>query len=283
MYARALRIKSNIDWTNSSYAFKPRQSKTFNYEKNTIQALEHFFQNGFTDISLKETPTKLIVKQYYYNPNYFESLPKKPNFQSTTDAKIPTMLIKATSQESSLMRLTELLEKMYQKKVEPMIIRVDYPYLNSKILAQYLAKNCLRYRSRLVLKNLFKKVPLIDNNSLIIPATPAASAAPISAKPITSLNKPTAELPSYPNPLKWNKLVGISDRFISTQLKGIRVEFKGRMTTRKAASRAATMKKSLGSFGMKTMKDSMIDYSKIAVKGKNGLFSIKVYLSSQIV
>ena len=77
--------------------------------------------------------------------------------------------------------------------------------------------------------------------------------------------------------------MGISNQFVSTQLKGIRVEFKGRMSTRKAASRSAAMKESLGSFRMKTMKNSMIDCSKIIVKGRNGLFSIKVYLSSQIV
>src|SRR5436305_11257251 len=145
MYARALRLKNSIDWSNSTYKFRPRQSQTFNYERNTIQALEHFFQKGFTDISLKETPTKLIVKQYYYNPSYFESLPEKPIFKDTVDSKIPTMLVKTTSQESSLMKLTELLEKMYKKKIEPIIIRIDYPYLNSKMLVQYFAENCSLY------------------------------------------------------------------------------------------------------------------------------------------
>jgi len=53
------------------------------------------------------------------------------------------------------------LTQLFNKTVEIRLIRLQYPYLDSSILAQYLAINAGKYNFTRMQKNLFSKVPIV--------------------------------------------------------------------------------------------------------------------------
>ncbi|CAG8712691.1 3283_t:CDS:1, partial [Acaulospora colombiana] len=164
--------------------------------------------------------------------------------------------------------LKERLGKMYNKEVEFQLVRQHYPFLNAKILAQYIASNTSRYRIRQIRRTLFKKIPLIGRS---IGETKKVSKGNL----LNDLNAAS--------PTKWIQLSRIGNRFLPIHLSGLRMRISGRMSHRKGAARTNVATSSLGRFRFNTMKNTMIDFAKVERKNQNGAYCVKVWLTSSVV
>jgi len=245
----SLRLKTKQNWGNTSYYFNSRNS-LYNYWGVDIIALnviKHYFQ--FVLISkpkFNKDSNKVIISFYY-----FLNLPilKRLNFEQSK--KIQSSLQKSTRnfEAKKYSNLILKLSKLYGKSVELRPVRIHYPYLNSYILAQYLAFNIKAGNFNKISRNLFKKVKLVKNTS------------------ITST---------------FNDLIKYSSVFNGPQyLTGLKIQISGRLSQRKAASRTKIVKKSVGTLRLSSFSSS-IDASKFNFTGKNGSITVKVWLSSSL-
>ena len=143
------------------------------------------------------------------------------------------------------------LSRFYGKPVELRPVRIHYPYLNSYILAQYLALNIKAGNFNKISRNLFKKAKLVKNNS------------------ITSIKTNIKDLIKYSSTM-------LNPHYLT----GIKIQISGRLSLRKAASRTRVVRKSTGSLGLNSY-NTLIDANKFSFKTKNGAATVKVWLSSK--
>ncbi|CAG8433861.1 7000_t:CDS:2 [Diversispora eburnea] len=248
-------INLSLEHSHISYAIgksetilipvKSSKNSNPNYDVNALRAIEHYMQKPMNDISIKHTPTK--------NLSSTNNLLNDLNNLNAFDPKYLNIL-------------KERLKKLYSKDVEFQLIRHPYPFLNAKILAQYIALNTARYRLRQIRRMLFKKMPLVGRN--VGEPTKVNKGGPL----INDLNAAS--------PTKWIQLSGLGHRFLPTHLTGFRMQISGRMGLRKGASRSSVATSSWGRFRFNTMKNTMIDYAKVEKKNQNGAYCVKVWLSS---
>ena len=130
-------------------------------------------------------------------------------------------------------------------------MRIHYPYLNSYILAQYIAINIKAGNFSKISRTLFKNAKLVKNDSISY----------TSKSDLIKFN--SAKLnPQYPI--------------------GIKIVISGRLSQRKAASRTQITRKSAGTLSLNS-NYSLIDASKFNFKGKNGAITVKVWISSKSI
>jgi Mitochondrial ribosomal protein (VAR1) len=249
----SLRLKTKQNWENTSYHFNSI-NLLYNYwgvDKIALNIIKHYFQ--FSLISkpkFNKDSNKVIISFYY-----FLNLPvsKRLNFGQLKKIQSSSGRRPEDSRNFEAKKYSNLilkLSKLYGKSVELRPVRIHYPYLNSFILAQYLALNIKAGNFNKLLRNLFKKVKLVKNNN---------------STSITS-----------------GDLIKYSSVFNEPQyLTGLKIQVSGRLSQRKAASRTKITKKSIGSLGLSSF--STIDASKFSFTGKNGAISVKVWLSSTYV
>ncbi|CAG8666968.1 4044_t:CDS:1 [Scutellospora calospora] len=253
--AKALRLKSKINWTSSQFLFHPRRSRTSAYDLNALTAIEHYMQKILPDVTIKHTPTKVLFQQYYYT----SPIPtQRRGFEDITNGSSSEETNKDIFNPMALNKLKDRLSRLYNKEVEFTLIKQNYPYLNSKILAQYIALNASRYRFRQIRRSLFKKIPLVGGK-----------------QQQNNLNATSA--------LKWVQLSRLGQQILPTHLSGVKVQISGRMGFRKGSSRTSVINKSIGSFRFHSLKNTMIDYAKVERKNQNGAYCVKVWLSSSVV
>jgi hypothetical protein len=246
----SLRLKIKQNWENTSYHFNS-SNLLYNYwgiDKIALNIIKHYFQ--FSLISkpkFNKDSNKVIISFYY-----FLNLPvsKRLNFgqlkkiQSFSDRRPEdSRNFEAKKYSNLILKLS----KLYGKSVELRPVRIHYPYLNSYILAQYLALNIKAGNFNKLLRNLFKKVKLVKNNNS------------------TSTT--------------FGDLIKYSSVFNEPQyLTGLKIQISGRLSQRKAASRTRIIKKSIGTLKLGSF--STIDANKFNFTGKNGSITVKVWLSS---
>ena len=111
--------------------------------------------------------------------------------------------------------------------VELRLIRIQHPYLNSSILAQYLALNAGKYNFTRMQKRVFKKAPTFDLNDISLnkEGLPQGSSA--------------AQLFS---PTSWETTHAVG---LTT---GVKLELAGRLTTQRSIPRKTVENKHTGSF-----------------------------------
>jgi len=150
----SLRLKTKQNWNNVSYYFNSKNEQ-YNYwgmDKITLNIIKHYFQ--FALISkprIYKNSNKIVITFYY-----FLNLPvlRQSNLSSrskTNDKNILPVEAKGYS------KLVLKLSKLYGRPVELRPVRIHYPYLNSYILAQYIALNIKRGKFNMISRNLFKK------------------------------------------------------------------------------------------------------------------------------
>ncbi|CAG8776442.1 32029_t:CDS:1 [Gigaspora margarita] len=253
--AKALRLKNKINWTSNQFLFHPRRNQTPIHDLNALTALDHYMQKSLSDITIKHTPKKVVFQQYYYAstiPTQRRGLEEIDNGSAKEETN------KDIFNPIALDKLKERLSKLYNKDVEFNLIKQHYPYLNSKILAQYIALNASRYRFRQIRRSLFKKIPLVGGN-----------------QQQNDLNATSA--------LKWIQLSRLGQQILPTHLSGVKIQISGRMSLRKGSARTSVVNKSIGSFRFHSLENTMIDYAKVERKNQNGAFCVKVWLSSSVV
>ncbi|RIA84786.1 hypothetical protein C1645_698341 [Glomus cerebriforme] len=246
MNSRNLRLKTKLEWQNTQYLFNPKKNVYMNYDENVKTTLQHYWQIPLNEFQVKHSPTKVIIQQYVYRPT-------RSSRRVTSSLEDTINLEQATNQLSpfALNKLSELYSTLYKKPVEFKIILLKYPFLSSKILAQYLAMQTRKHNVRQIRRNLFKKGELVDGIST-----------------------------QY---LNWTKLLRNGNNFLPTHLAGMKLRISGRMSLRKGAARSAVVTKSIGRLRSNTVDKSMTDYAKAEGKNMNGAYCIKVWLSSATV
>ena len=104
--------------------------------------------------------------------------------------------------------------------VELRLIRIQHPYLNSSILAQFLALNAGKYNFTRMQKMVFKKAPTFDLNDISL------------NKEVLPQGSGAAQLGTH--------AVGLTT--------GVKLELAGRLTTQRSIPRKTVENKHTGSF-----------------------------------
>src|SRR5690554_1949695 len=253
----SLRLKTKQNWGNTSYYFNSKNEQ-YNYcclDKITLNVIKHYFQLALiSKPKFKKDSNKVIISFYYFldlpasrrsNP-YGRSKIIKSSLQKGLTANNKKLL---SPQAKGYSKLILKLSAFYGKPVELRPVRIHYPYLNSYILAQYMAINIKAGKYFKLMRNLFKRVRLVkDNNS---------------------------------TPTNFRELIKYSSILNGPQyLTGLKIRISGRLSQRRAASRTKIVSKSAGTLRLSSFSSS-IDANKYSFTGKNGSLTIKVWLSSR--
>jgi ribosomal protein S3 len=248
----SLRLKKLSNWSITSYHFCSKNGlHEFNgLDKIALNVIKHYFQFALISKPKFNKDSNKIIISFYY----FLNLPmsKRSNLYGQSK-KIQSSLqenltiLKAEKFSSLILKLSNL----YGKPVELRPVRIHYPYLNSFILAQYIALNIKRGKFNMITRNLFKKAKLVKSST---------NNVMVSIKYL----------------IKYS-----STRFNPQYLSGIKIVISGRLSQRKAASRTRIVRKSMGTLSLNSS-NSLIDANKFTFKGKNGSSTVKVWLSSSI-
>src|ERR1051325_5895394 len=154
MNSRNLRFKTKLEWQNTQYLFNPKKNRYTNYDENVKASLQHYWQLPLNEFQIQHSPSKVIIQQYVYKPTL--RVPSSDNVITQASTQ------EATNQLSplALKKLSEMYSTLYKKPVEFKVILLKYPFLSSKILAQYLSMQTKKHSVRQMRRTLFKKVPL---------------------------------------------------------------------------------------------------------------------------
>src|ERR1043165_7764746 len=133
MNSRSLRLKTKLEWQNTQYLFNPKKNRYTNYDENVKTSLQHYWQIPLNEFQIKHSPNKVVLQQYVYKP--MQSSRKVDNAVSRVSTEEVTNQLSPVA----LKKLSEIYFKLYKKPVEFNVILLKYPFLSSKILAQYLA------------------------------------------------------------------------------------------------------------------------------------------------
>lgn len=251
-HSMSLRLKTKRNWGDTSYYFNSKNElhQYWGLDKIALNVIKHYFQFAIlSKPKLYKDSNKVVINFYYYlnlpvSKRLNPGLSKKTLLGSHDSDHINLLNIEAKKYSNLELKLSRL----YGKSVELRPVRVHYPYLNSYILAQYIAHNIQAGNFNKLMQLLFKKVKLIGNNNS------------------TSTN--FRDLIRYSSDLKGPQ-----------NLTGLKIQVSGRLSQRRAASRTKIVKKSIGTLNLSSF-NSSIDSSKYAFTGKNGSICVKVWISS---
>ncbi|BDC33839.1 small subunit ribosomal protein S3 (mitochondrion) [Entomortierella parvispora] len=246
----SLRLKTKQNWTNTSYHFCSENELQTYYgaDKIALNIIKHYFQFALISKPKFNKDSNKIVINFYYFLNLPISKINKSSKQSRRNISSLQNSLQAIKFSSLILKLSNL----YGKPVELRPVRIHYPYLNSCILAQYIAFNIKKGKFNMITRNLFKKAKLVKPSSI------------------------RNNLENIKDLIKYS-----STRLDPMYLSGIKIVISGRLSNRKAASRTRVVRKSIGTLSLNS-NNSLIDANKFSFKGKNGAISIKVWLSSSM-
>lgn len=172
-----------------------------------------------------------------------------------------------------LIKLEHFIYKLYNIPVRIKLIRISNPINNAEILGQLIGRNIKKWSLRkiwkILLRKLIRKLKIrkiklnnkIRKNNIII-----------KKKLLNNI--------SIKN---WIKILyeGIFNKNLYSSIVGLKIKISGRMSKRRGASRAKTKSYSVGRLRFNSIK-TLIDYSHIEKKDKNGSQSIKIYINHKI-
>ncbi|RUS22029.1 hypothetical protein BC937DRAFT_90617 [Endogone sp. FLAS-F59071] len=234
---KALAIGRSQDWSTSVYCFSRAHLNNLIWEKDAAarKTLKHYFQHHLTSTpTFKHSTAAVIIQMYYYSDPTITDLSK-----------------------FTLAPLQTLLSGVYgpQKKLELRLTRLNYPYLEPEILAQYLSLNSQRSSWGNLTRKFMRSVPIVK------PPT-----VPVRA----------------PSPIHWgNLLPHAANPGIVSVIQGIKYEVSGRLGRRRGASRKSIFRKSIGTFKFAST-TSLIHAGRHTITSKNGKITVKVWISTAL-
>jgi hypothetical protein len=196
-------------------------------------------------VNEQRVATKLIAN-FFSKPlaTDVQALASKPVFSVSGDKVVINVFYYLASDKalnnSSINSLGEVLGKVFKQPVELRLVRLHYPYLNSYILAQYIAINTAKYNFTRIQRAIFGALqfPLLTGSNL------------------------DGTLPSYITGMK----IRISGR-LTTQ----------RSVPRQTEQTAQIG--SFSSSHIPANKSGIIEYAAFSTKNQKGAFTIKVWIS----
>jgi ribosomal protein S3 len=159
--------------------------------------------------------------------NYFsqvQALAGKPLFSMQESKMVINVFYFIATKEQALDNSTvnslgEVLSKLYKRPVELRLVRLHYPYLNSFILAQYIAMNTRKYNFKAIMNSLFSAVResvMATGSSTSLPSQIVGLKVKISGRLATQRSVPrqttqTAQIGSFSSSVVENKANMTSD------------------------------------------------------------------------
>lgn len=220
-------------------------AKYYLSSRGQVSTVGHSFDSGVTSLSLlnsTRTASKLIA--HFFSP--INALASKPVYTVTTNSVIIHVFyyIPLSGQglnNNTVNNLGEALSKLFsstnpasfseknaKKAVELRLVKLHYPYLNSYILAQYIASNVQNYKLAKILRRLFSYVAPVKNTlspealSSMLPSHIVGLKVRVSGRLTTERSRPrqtvqTAEIGSFS---KSNLSLVDTDSFTTSNKKG---------------------------------------------------------------
>lgn len=224
-----------------------------------VQVAEHSFDNGIESVSMlnaTRSAIKLIV--HFFSP--INALASKPVFTVTANSVIvhvfyyqggPYRANPATKGQTlnnnTVNNLGETLSTLFGRPVELRLIKLHYPYLNSYILAQYIALNTQEYTLVQIIRRIFGSMSPVKGTSDVLAALSS----------------------DMPSPTSLGAVVGI------------KVRLSGRLVTERSRPRQTVQTAQIGTFAKGNM--SLVDSAFFTSKNKKGAFTVKVWISQRAV
>jgi ribosomal protein S3 len=159
--------------------------------------------------------------------NYFsqvQALASKPIFSMQENKMVINVFYFIAAKEQALHSSTvnslgEVLSKLYKRPVELRLVRLHYPYLNSFILAQYIAMNTRKYNFKAIMNSLFSAVResvMATGSSASLPSQIVGLKVKISGRLATQRSVPrqttqTAQIGTFSSSVVENKANMASD------------------------------------------------------------------------
>lgn len=205
--------------------------------------------------------------------NYFsqvQALASKPIFSMQENKMVINVFYFIAAKEQALHNSTvnslgEVLSKLYKRPVELRLVRLHYPYLNSFILAQYIAMNTRKYNFKAIMNSLFSAVResvMATGSSASLPSQIVGLKVKISGRLATQRSVPrqttqTAQIGTFSSSRPSPKGVGAN------------VENKANM----ASDSQEPVRPPTGG--------GVVEHAAFTSKNKKGAFTVKVWISQK--
>ena len=183
----------NVQTTSNSLDNGVESKNTLNATRSAIKLITHFFSpiNALAGKPVFTVITStVVVHVFYYIPVTGQTL-----------------------NNNTVNNLCETLRSLLERQIELRLFKLHYPYLNSYILAQYIALNTQDYTLVQIVRRIF------------------SSQSPV--KDTLSVNVQTSDLPSH--------------------IVGIKVRVSGRLVTERSRPRQTVQTEQLGSFAKRNL------------------------------
>lgn len=227
---------ANRNGNFSPLAANATNTLTLNAMKTATRLIAHFFtpiralasKPVFTLVPSNERKGKVIINLFYFIANQNQAL-----------------------SNSTINSLGEVLSKLFQRPVELRLVRVHYPYMNSYILAQYVAINTNRYNFTRIQRAIFAALQVVNQRTLFLPPGGGKGDATDSA----------TALPAY--------------------ITGVKIRISGRLTTQRSVPRQTVQTAQIGAFSdpIGGKEKNVIESASFTSKNKKGAFTVKVWIS----
>lgn len=186
--------------------------------------------------------------------NFFSSvqaLPSKPIFTVSGNKVVINIFYYISSSRgnkalssSTINSVGEVLSKLFNRPVELHLVRLHYPYLNSYILAQYIAINTAKYNFTRIISRLW-------GANAIFGSVVGKDASNTSSEALST--DTTTIIPRY--------------------VTGMKVRISGRLVTQRSVPRQSVQTAQVGSFS-----STLIEAASFTSKNKKGAFTVKVWI-----
>ena len=161
---------------------------------------------------------------------------------------------------STINSLGEVLSKLYKSPVELRLVRLHYPYLNSYILAQYIAMNTRKYNLKAITNSLFTRVQLSGPDSTpLLPAQILGLKVKISGRLTTQRSVPRQTVQTVQIGSFSSSAIALSSSSLATR------EMGGGQVSKPGAAYA----------------EGVVEYAAYTSKNKKGAFTVKVWISQK--
>lgn len=216
-----------------------------------VQVTGHSLDNGIESVNmLNATRSAIKLIAHFFSP--INALASKPVLTVTANSVIVHVFyyipVKGqTLNNNTVNNLGETLSTLFGRPVELRLVKLHYPYLNSYILAQYIALNTQEYTLVQIIRRIFGSMSPVKGTSDVLAALSSDMSSPTSLGAVV----------------------------------GIKVRLSGRLVTERSRPRQTVQTAQIGSFAKGNM--SLVDSASFTSKNKKGAFTVKVWISQRAV
>lgn len=221
-------------------------TKYFLPEGNLQRSIYSFDKGKESSMALNATRNANRLIRHFFSP--IKALAGKPIYTLTSYSMVVHVFyyIPVRSQalnNNTVNNLGKALNLLFKRPVELRLVRLQYPYLDSYILAQSIAMNTQDYTLVQIVREVFGGISPVKN---------------IALQSFNVLNNP---LPSH--------------------IVGVKIRVSGRLMMERSRPRQTVQTAQVGSFTKDNL--ALVDSASFTTKNKKGAFTVKVWISQRAV